>query len=92
MFPPETQTGVVERQPLFWCKHKGGIMNEKLINDLFDRLKKRDEEFCLAMEGLKINVELLTQRQDIASKRLEALEDINNIMSGNYGNNPRNHC
>jgi len=67
-------------------------MTEKLINDLFDRLKKRDDEFCLAMEGLKINIELLTQRQDIASKRLEVLEDINNIMSGNYGNTPRNHC
>jgi len=92
MFPPETQTGVVERQPLFWCKHKGGIMTEKQINDLFDLLKKRDEEFCLGMEAMRTSVDLLSERLTIASERLEILEDINNIMSGNYGNNPRNHC
>nr|BAR16666.1 hypothetical protein [uncultured Mediterranean phage uvMED] len=91
MFPPETETGVGESQPLFLCKsNNGGFMTQKQIDDLFDLLKKRDEEFCIGMEAMRTSVELLSQRQTIASERLKVLEDINKIMSGDYGSTSGN--
>lgn len=90
MFPLRNKLGLAKASPFFSAITNGGTMTEKQINDLFDLLKKRDEEICLGMEAMRINLELLSQRVTVASERLEILEDINSIMSGNYGSITRN--
>ena len=101
MFPPETETGVVERQPLFSCKlitASGGIMKidkDQILADLViskvkDYMKQRDEAILELIKAIDCSVRITDQRLTVLSDRMKTQEDINNILGGNFGSTSGN--
>jgi len=71
---------------------KDQMLADAVISKVKDYMTQRDELILELIKAIDCSVRLTDQRITVLSDRVKIQEDINNILGGNFGDNPRNNC
>ena len=71
---------------------KDQMLADVVISKVKDYIKERDEKLLEPIKTIDLKISINDERLNIMSNRIKFQEDINNILGGNFGTNPRNNC
>jgi len=71
---------------------KDQMLADVVISKVKDYIKERDEKLLELIKTIDLKISINDERLNIMSNRIKFQEDINNILGGNFGTNPRNNC